>query len=159
MWWRTPAGAFHTGQARIARLAPALRPPSGARASRDIRASPVRFAPGRGYFLIGIPPLRLFYQTSQLLARITTPRDLISTLRARQPSRAQSYCRFVRPLIHFTPYLRIDSVPLFLKRQCDPTVQPGRAGEPSPDCALCRVDHERLANHRAGRHTVRTATE
>jgi hypothetical protein len=36
--------------------------------------------------------------------------------------RARSHCRFVRPLIHFTPDSLTYSVPLFLKRQCDRTL-------------------------------------
>jgi hypothetical protein len=35
--------------------------------------------------------------------------------------RARSHCRFIRPLIHFTPDSLTYSVPLFLKRQCDRT--------------------------------------
>ena len=34
-------------------------------------------------------------------------------------ARARSHCRFVPPLVHFTPDLLTYSVPLFLKRQCD----------------------------------------
>ena len=35
--------------------------------------------------------------------------------------RARSHCRFVPPLIHFIPDSLKYSVPLLLKRQCDPT--------------------------------------
>jgi hypothetical protein len=36
--------------------------------------------------------------------------------------RDRSHCRFVPPLIHFTPDSLTNSVPLFLKRQCDRTL-------------------------------------
>jgi hypothetical protein len=36
--------------------------------------------------------------------------------------RARSRCRFALPLIHFIPYSRTGSAPLFLKRQCDRTL-------------------------------------
>ena len=36
--------------------------------------------------------------------------------------RARSHCRFVLPLIHFTPDLLTYAVPVFLKRQCDQTL-------------------------------------
>ena len=41
--------------------------------------------------------------------------------RAHRPARdrARSHCRFVLPLIHFTPDSLTYSVPVFLKRQCD----------------------------------------
>jgi hypothetical protein len=39
--------------------------------------------------------------------------------RDRGRRRARSHCRFVPPLIHFIPDLLRESVPLFLKRQCD----------------------------------------
>ena len=49
---------------------------------------------------------------------------------ARQPGRghgrAWSHCRFVAPLIHFTPDSLTDSVPLFLTRSCDRTLGHGR---------------------------------
>jgi hypothetical protein len=38
--------------------------------------------------------------------------------------RARSYCRFLLPLVHFTPDSRTYSVPVFMKRRCDRT--PGR---------------------------------
>ena len=37
-------------------------------------------------------------------------------------SRVRSHCRFVLPLIHFIPFSLRESVPLFLKRQCDRTL-------------------------------------
>ena len=37
-------------------------------------------------------------------------------------ARARSHCRFVPPLIHFIPDSLTQSVPLFLKRQCDRTL-------------------------------------
>ena len=40
--------------------------------------------------------------------------------------RARSDCRFVLPRIHFIPYLRTYSVPLFLKQQCDRTLDQRR---------------------------------
>jgi hypothetical protein len=43
-------------------------------------------------------------------------------------ARARSHCRFVPPLIHFTPDSLRDLVPLFLKRQCDRTLGLPAAG-------------------------------
>jgi hypothetical protein len=40
--------------------------------------------------------------------------------------RSHCHCRFVLPLIHFTTDLLRESVPLFLKRQCDRTLHEGR---------------------------------
>ena len=41
-----------------------------------------------------------------------------------EPTRARSHFRFVLPLTHFMTYSLRDSVPLFLKRKCDQTLEP-----------------------------------
>jgi hypothetical protein len=49
-------------------------------------------------------------------------RDIGGWVAPRARSHRHKHCRFVRPLVHFIPYLRTYSVPLFLKRQCDRTL-------------------------------------
>jgi pimeloyl-ACP methyl ester carboxylesterase len=48
--------------------------------------------------------------------------DFRRLLGHRGKARARSHCRFVLPLIHFKPDSPRESVPLFLKRQCDRTL-------------------------------------
>jgi hypothetical protein len=60
--------------------------------------------------------------------------------------RARSHCRFVPPpLIRFIPYAQRESVPLFLKRQCDQTLGDPRLLE-------CRVHDNGISvfGHSAG---------
>ena len=60
---------------------------------------------------------------------------------ARGASRARSHCRFAPPLIRFIPYSRTYAVPLFLKRQCDRTLDarrpPRRRSRPRARSAGC----------------------
>ena len=62
-------------------------------------------------------------------------------------ARARSHFRFALPLTHLIPGLLRDSVPLFLKRQCDRAL--GRAG-------FRRLRVRRRADTRRGCRTVRT---
>ena len=48
--------------------------------------------------------------------------DLLAQCERGGFSRAGSHCRFVPPLIHFTPDSLTYSAPLFLKRPCDRSV-------------------------------------
>ena len=57
-------------------------------------------------------------------AAVRRPR-LPSGMKGSAP-RVRSQCRFALPLIHFIPDALRDSVPLFLKRQCDRTLRPDR---------------------------------
>jgi hypothetical protein len=70
-----------------------------------------------------------------------------SRARAGGRPRARSHCRFVLPHIHFIPALRTYSVPQFLKRQCDRTLdRPPRYGAAA---ALVLVGGDELG-HGAG---------
>jgi hypothetical protein len=59
-----------------------------------------------------------------------------------------SRTRFAPPLVRFTPDSLSDSVPLFLKRQCDRTLRAGRRGGQS--IRRLRLGHPRCAHRRRG---------
>ena len=86
---------------------------------------------------------RFVLPTHPLYARITcifsasisettmrpNPRHDAAQPRRRGGDRARSHCRFVLPPIYFIPDSLTESVPLFLKRQCDRTIGGGLPGE------------------------------